>query len=417
MTLVDYVEPRATLPVPKGRGRWRLVAYQRQFSTAFPVAVAQLDGARGRRLTTKLNAPAEFTFTLDGRDPAASSVLELATDVIAYRWHEPYGRDWPMFRGVIDHSEDQLSESSAVVTFTAHDYFGMLTRRIMATAAPVVWTQYDQDTLVSLLMVYATSSGSSFAPGNYLPLSVLRRNPDGTTRAAPSGQLRDRTYQPGQVIGNAIDDLAHVINGFDYAVAANGPSSSADYLNIYYPQQGVTRTDVALVYGVNVSTLTRTVSSNDYANYVRVIGNKGSADPNAAQLYSDRWNTDANNVTVNPVGLWQMVENASDVSVQSTLDDKAAGDLGWNGLLTPTYTLGLRPGAYVLGYLNMGDTVPLYVNEGRLAVNTSVRVVGVDFDIGDDGQEDIKVTVGRPPLTLAKVLTRADRDIDALARR
>jgi hypothetical protein len=417
MTVLDYIDPRAAASVPKGRGRWRLVAYQRQFSTAFPVAIAQLDSARGRRLTTKLNAPAEFTFTLDGHDPAAALILELATDIIAYRWHEPYGRDWPMFRGLIDHSEDQLSESSAVATFTAHDYFGMLNRRIMATAAPVVWTQYDQDTLVSLLMVYATSSGSSFAPGNYLPLSVLRRNPDGTTRANASGQLRDRTYQPGQVIGTAIDDLAHVINGFDYAVAANGPSSQADYLNVYYPQQGITRADVALAYGANVSTVTRTVSSNDYANYVRVIGNKGSADPNAAQLYSDKWNTDANNVTVNPVGLWQRVENASDVSVQSTLDDKAQGDLAWDGLLTPTYTLGLRPDAYTLGLVNLGDTIPLYVNEGRLAVNTTVRVVGIDFDIGDDGQEDIKLTVGRPPLTLQKVLTRADRDIDALARR
>ena len=118
-----------------------------------------------------------------------------------------------------------------------------------------------------------------------------------------------------------------------------------------------------------------------------------------------------------PVGLWQNVENASDVSVQATLDQKAAGDLAYQGVLTPTYTLGLRPGTYTYGNPNMGDSVPLIINEGRLAVNTTVRVVGITYDIGDDGQEDITLTVGRPPVTLARLLAAGDRNIDQLARR
>jgi hypothetical protein len=65
----------------------------------------------------------------------------------------------------------------------------------------------------------------------------------------------------------------------------------------------------------------------------------------------------------------------------------------------------------------MGDAVPLYINEGRLAVNTTVRVVGITYGIGEDGQEDVELTVGRPPATLAKILSGPDKDIDALARR
>lgn len=417
---VTAIDPRVVAPLPSGRGRWRLVAYRRQFSTALPVPVAQLDSARGRRLEQKINAPAQFTFTLDGHDPAAGLLTELATDIVAFRWHEPYGRDVAMFRGILDHSEDQLSEQSAVVTFTAHDYFAMLGRRV-TTPQTLTYTQYDQDSLVGALLSQAiagtSTSGAPFTPGNFLPLSAVRRNPDGSNRNTLSGQLRDRSYAAGSVIGNQIDDLAHVINGFDYNVAPAGPAAAVDTLQIFYPAQGVARSDVALVYGANVSALTRTVSSSDYANYVRVIGNKGSADPAAPQLFSEQWNTDANNVTVNPVGLWMTVENASDVTIQSTLDDKASGDLAAQGLLTPSYTLTLRPGFYSLGFVNMGDTVPLHVNEGRLAVDTTIRIVGIDYSIGDDGNEDVQLTVGRPPQTLAKLLRASDRDIDALARR
>jgi hypothetical protein len=111
------------------------------------------------------------------------------------------------------------------------------------------------------------------------------------------------------------------------------------------------------------------------------------------------------------------VENASDVSVQTTLDEKANGDLAIQGVLSPSYTVKLRAGAYTYGMVNMGDVVPLVIQEGRLNVNTSVRVVGISYDIGDDGQEDVELTVGRPPATLAKLLTGAARNIDQLARR
>jgi hypothetical protein len=423
MTVVE-LDPRAPArPIPSYRGRWRLVAYPRQFSTALPVPLTELTTARGRQLQTQWNAPAQLTFTLDGHAPEAALLTELATDVVAFRWDEPYGRDRPMFRGLIDHAEDQLSEQSAAVTFTCHDYSAMLSRRILtAPASSTSWTQTDQDTIATLLVnrastLYASDGVTSFQPGSFLPLTAVRYNPDGTPRYTNSGQLRDRTYQPHQNIGDALNQLALVINGFDYDVLPSGGNSSSDSLRLFYPQQGVARTDLTFAYGANVSTVTRTVSSADYANYVRALGNNGSSDPMAAQLYGEAWNTDANNVTVNPVGLWMTAENASDVTIQSTLLDKANGDLGWLGLLTPTYTLGLRPGAYAYGYPNMGDAVGLVINEGRLAVNTSVRVVGFTYTIGDDGQEDVALTVGRPPVTLAKLLSRADRDIDALARR
>jgi hypothetical protein len=373
-------------------------------------------------LEQKLNYPAQLTFTLDGHAQEAPLLVELATDVVAFRWDETQGQDVVMFRGLLDHSEDQLSESSATVTFVAHDYLAMGSRRFFTGPLTGGWLGMDQDDMVYNLVAFfsyltAADGVTSFRPGSFVPLFATNVKPDGTSRPTKSGQLRDRTWPPQTNFLDAITNLGAVINGFDFDVSAQGPSFSLDYVRVFYPQQGITRTDIALVYGVNVAALTRTVSSADYANYVREVGNKSSSDPNAPQMFAEAWNTDANNVTVNPVGLWMLGDNASDVSVQQTLNERAQGRLNLDGLLSPSYTLTLRPSSYLLGSPNMGDTVPLYVNEGRLNVNTNVRVVGIDYAIGDDGNEDVALTVGRAPRTLYTMLRASDRDIDALARR
>ena len=324
-----------------------------------------------------------------------------------------------MFRGLIDHSEDEVTAESSTTNFTCHDYFALMNRRIL-TANQYAVTNRDQDSIVQDLLTLGTtthsSSGTSFSPGAWQPLTTVAAvNPDGTPRAA-SGQLRTRTYLGSTVIMPTISDLAAVINGFDFAVIplADG---LIDQLALYYPAQGVTRTDVALMWGSTISGLTRTVDSTEYANYVRVLGNNQSSDPNAAQVFAEIWNSDANNIDVNPVGLWMDGENAADVTLSGTLSDQAAGDLNLSGLLVPSYTVTMRPDAYHYGFPNMGDTVPLIVKTGRLNVNTTVRVLGFTFDIGDDGEEDVSLTLGRPAAQLAKFFTQSQRDIDALVRR
>jgi hypothetical protein len=412
----------ATYPIPPGRGRWRLTLHPRQFTTTAPPVLAQLDGARGRRLDQQLNGSASFTFTMDGRSPDAAMVTELATDVVAWRWSEVTGKDVPCFRGIVAQSEDQLDDSH-VVTFTAHDYLAMLGRRYVTNTR--AWTNTDQDNIANGLLsaalnVVGTPGTPSFTPGCYLPLQANWFSPDGSPRAV-SGQLRDRTYAGSTEIGKAIDDLAHVINGFDYDVIpgmhpAVSPNRPYDWLRLFYPQQGVTRTD-PLEYGSTIATVTRSVNSVDYANFIRVLGNNASSDPNAAQVYSEKWNGDANNVGVTPVGLWMDAENAADVSVGTTLDQQASGWLNQQGVLIPSYSLGLRPGTYYDRLFTMGDTVPIVIQSGRLAVNTNLRIVGISYDIGDDGDENVSITVGRSPTSLANMLAGTAADVDALARR
>ena len=412
-----------TYPVPAGRGRWRLTLHTRAYAyNIYPnqTGIGELTDARSRKLEQALNTPAVLSFSLDGHSPNAAAIQEMAHDVMAWRWDDQNNRDVLAFRGVITQSQDTLSEQTHTVAFTAHDYLSMMTRRFLTNSTPQTFTQTDQDSIAAYLVDYArsisTTSGTNLAPGSFLPLTSQYLNPSGASRAA-SGQKRDRTYV-GQInLGDALDQLAKVINGFDYDCAPASDVYGTDVIRIFYPYQGVQRTSPQLMYGSTVSTVTRTVDSAQYANYERVVGNNGSSDPTAAQLFGEYWNADANSVSTAPQGLWMDGENASDVVIQQTLKDTAQGDIGRKGLLQPSYALGLRPGAYSWGNPNMGDVIPLIVQSGRLNVNTSIRVVGITYDIGDDGQEDVTLTLGRPDTTLQDIFSASSQDVNALARR
>jgi len=409
-----------TTPVPSDRGRWRFTLHQRVY-TPTPwqqTIVAVLTDVRSRRLEQGWNAAAQLSFSIDGRSSQAALIQELATEVIAWRWDEQIGADRPMFRGVIDHGEDTLSEQAYTINFVAHDLLGIIGRRYLT--GTVTYTQTDQDLIVANLLSLAVNAhagdGTSFLPGSWLAVSASITNPDGTIRGQYSGQLRDRTYTGSTAIGQSVDDLAKVIGGFDYDIRPLF-SDTVDALRVFYPTQGVTRSDIVLMYGATVSALTRTVASTDYANYQRVLGNNGNSDPSVPQLAAEAWDNNATPGVVGSVGLWQATDSAADVTDQATLAQKAHGDLNLSGLLVPSYSLTMRPGAYSYGNPNLGDTVPLIVLAGRLNVNTTIRVLGITYAISDDGAEDVTLTVGRPLSTLADLFTRADRDVDALTRR
>lgn len=417
--------PSATAAgVPAGRDRWRVTVHNRVY-TGGPLprdtVIAELPDARSRRLIQQWCKPAQFTFTLDGHSPSADAAAELTTDVIAWRWDDATGQDVAMFRGIVGQTQDSVSEDVHTVTYTCHDYLAVMARRFWTGAATGGWLAIDQDDLAVNIVYWAgnitAGAGTpSFIPGSYLPLLTARVNPAGAARGL-SGQLRDRVFAPQSTHFEALANLAACVNGFDFDCKPGGSTQTQDSIRIFYPSQGVQRSSPQLVYGATVSSLTRSFNSADYANYQRVVGNNGTATPQSLQVYADAWNADANNVAVAPQGLWMAGDNASDVSVQQTLVDRVNGALGRSGVVVPSYTIVLRPGVYSYGNPNMGDVVPLVVQSGRLHVDTMIRVLGIDYVVGDDGQEDVALTVGRPDVTLANLFTRTNADVNALARR
>jgi hypothetical protein len=410
-----------------GPSLWRLTLHERAFvPTVNPTTdlfIAEIWNARSIHLEQKLNDSAILSFTVEGHSPAAQLIKELETDVMAWRFDEQSGLDIPLFRGIVAQSQDTLSEQTDTVTFTCHDYLDMLKRRILTSKQN--FAQVDQDTIAANLIDWGakqvkTSGNVNLAPGCYLPLHVVTVDPAGAARGL-SGSRRDRQYAAQQDVSEAFANLAAVEGGFDFDVIPGmqaSPPTSDDQVRVFFPYQGTLRDyEVILEYGSTVRALSRSVNSGDYANYVRNLGNNGQSDPNAVQLYAEATDPSSNNVTQDAQGLWMAGFNDSDVSVQATLQQHANGYLKSAAVLEPSYSLTLRPNAYSWGKPRMGDICRLIIKAGRLDVDITLRVVGISFVVGEDGGEEIGLTVGRSSVTFADLTTAASRDIDALARR
>jgi hypothetical protein len=437
--LLEYPEVAAapgTYPVPAGRGRWRVTLHQRTYADAAPAStvIAELSEGRNRKLVRAWNTPAVFTFDLDGWRPAARYISELGTEVVAWRWDDTTGADVAYFRGPVTASQDTIDEQSHTLSVTATDYLGLLARRVFTTVTAAATTA-DQDAcaaaIVNAARNVASSSGTALT-GAYLPLSytaasggwVVPVNPDGTRRAL-SGTSRTVTYQGNSVCLTMLGDLAKLAGGFDYDVApftslteAGQSPGTVDALRLFFPQQGVTRTSPALYYPGNVTALSRAVSSADFSDYWRTLGNNQNTTQNAAQLYGEAWTADALSAQAGAAGLWMGSDSSPDQAPTGPLLTQAAqGQLNIYSVLMPTYTLTLAPGSYYDNAFAMGDTLPLIVQSGRLNVNTALRVMGTQFETTDDGTELVTLTVGRAPTTLVDMLGDQAADIRALSRR
>src|SRR5215471_7614280 len=144
-----------------------------------------------------------------------------------------------------------------------------------------------------------------------------------------------------------------------------------------------------------VAKVQRQMSSADYSNYWRTIGNSAGS---STQLSGEAWTADATASAPGSVGLYMTGDQVSDVKDTTWLQHQTQGKLNIYGTVQPTYTLTLVPqkwpdiagGFYNVGPFNIGDTLPLIIQSGRLNVNTSVRIMGINYMVGDDyAGEDI----------------------------
>jgi hypothetical protein len=427
-------------PPPPGRDSWYLTLHTRAFVDTLwqNTIIGRLDGAMSRKLVQAWDQPATLSWVMDGHDPQCAVISELAHDVVAWRWDEVNAADVPVFRGIIDQSEDQLDEDSHLVTFSAQDYVSVLARRTVNFANQQSYAGQEQDNCVVDLIAWANqwvaqnSAGTHFGAGAYMPLVPASVNPDGSGRTAFStGITRTLAVQGGTIIGTQLDNYAKLSNGFDYDVlplctsmpAAPGMQQSlgaagsgpADALRIFFPSQGVNGT-FALTYGSTLSRVQRQLTSADYANYWRTVGNNQNSAQSTTQVYAEA-QTAAASATTYGTFMSSDTATAADQTSTTYLAHAASGQLNLHSVWMPTYTLTLAPGAYHWGALHMGDTVPLVVRSGRLNVNTTVRVLGVTYDIGDDGQEDVELVVGRPLTTLFDTMGTTRAGLRAVSRR
>lgn len=323
--------------------------------------LTDLSQANSRKVTFQLDGPTTVSFSLDGRDPEALFIEELLTDVVALR------DSTRMARARVVGTQDSITQNAHTVSVTCADYRSVLARRLLfagdaeltgfATPNPAV-EQVD----IAWSLINRTQSR-------------LQGNFGITNGSLATGVTRNRTYEQGASIGGLLDNLGRVDNGYEWEIDADL------VFRTYYPQRG-SANGFLLDLGGSVSSCTRAVTSSNFANAVRVNGADGSSPVTATG-------------TVGTEGRWEAQIGDTNISESATITARAQYELDSRGTIVPSYSLGLNSELWTgPSDLWLGDTARLILNSGRLAVDTDVRVLAMDFDLDADGYESVRATVG-----------------------
>jgi hypothetical protein len=358
---------------PRPRTRWQLIA-----GPAAGGHDLALTEATARKYVAKLEDPSELSFTLDGRHAQALGVDALTRDVHLL-WTSESGQTRILDRLRVGTLQDEVTDAAHAVQVTCLDYKGVLSRRRLFTGATLTFDDVDQAEIAWGLVSYT----QGLSGGN---LGISK----GWMGSAPTGQVRDRTYELGDSVGERIRELSEVIDGFDWDITPI--SASALRLDVWYPERGSDR-GVVLIHGGLVESASRTEDSGEYANALRYTGAAGddvTPGPTPVELAAP----DIGGVEQ---GRWDAVFGDDGLINQSTLDDRAAWQLGQSQVVPVTWTVRLRRGGWGgPDHIWLGDWVRLIVKSGRLGVDQSYRVYEVQIDLDGDGGEDVTLSLGGP---------------------
>jgi hypothetical protein len=354
--------------------RWDLIAM-----TPSGEALGDLIGAKAKTFTFRLNEPSTVEWSMPGTDPGAPLVDELSTDVEAWR------NGVRLLRARVGASSDEIGADSHECRFSAVSYRGLLYRR-------TVWTETtfsaDDQADIAWDLIAATQA----LTGGDLRI---------TNASTSTGVNRDRTYEAGKNLGEAIQELSDVDGGFDWEI-----SPELEF-KVWYPGRGVAR-DFAAVWGDTVAGVRRQLDPSQYANAIRFSGADGVT-PTTRTLagLADRVE-----------GRFEAQSGDTDISTTTGLGEKADWELSERSVIRPSYTVTLRSGVWDgPATLWLGDVCRLVVFRGRLAVDTEARVHEIKVTTDGNGGEVVEVTFDRPRASFVRRASRDASRIDRLERR
>lgn len=381
---------------PRPRTRWQLV-----LGPASGGHELALTEAHGRRYTARLNENSDLSFSIDGRHRQADAIGELTTDVHLLFSDSTGTRILDRCR--VGPTRDEVSEDEHRVEVTALDYREVLARRILYSDDTLTYTGVDQAEIA-----WALVDATQQRPAGHLGIDK------GWTGTSPTGIDRDRTYEAGDSIGQRIQELSEVIDGFDWDISP--VSASGLQLDVWHPMRGSDR-GVVLIYGGLVAHVQREVNPSDYANALRYTGAEGDEEdpgPDPVEIEAPLLGQDGDW----PQGRWDAAFGDDGLITQATLNERAAWQLAESQVIRPVYTVRLKRGGWGgPDHIWLGDTVRLIVASGRLRVDASLRVHEIQLDIDEDGGETATLTLGGPRPDFRRWPSRVDRRLRDLERR
>jgi hypothetical protein len=361
-----------------------------------------LSQARNRRITWRLVGRHEASFELDGGDEAAAAIEELISDLWVTRSPVP-NTARTVFRGRVGQTQDAIDATAHAVTVTVGDYRAVLDRRQLWEGGQLSWLNTDQAAIAWGLVQHTQAQ-----TGGQLGIVQGAGPVSGITRVR-------NDYPAGKRVGEAIDQLAQVTNGFDWDITpAQDPHDPTLRLDVFYPQRGAAR-GVVLALGDRISKADRQVNPGDYANAERGTG----ADSTSTGGTLAPVRREAADIATRPEGRWDGSMSDTDLTVQQTIVDRTNQELAQRQVITPDWVVTLKPNSWGgPDDIWLGDPVVLVVTSGRLNVVESLRVVEIPCAWDDEDNVTTQLAlaaVARPNRRWS--LRRVDQRLQALERR
>ena len=280
----------------------------------------------------------------------------------------------------------EASVENATVDVGGEGWWGYLRHRLIrsgtggpapSTAAVRIYLAQDQFFIARDLVNYAQAQ----AGGN---VGII-------VGSETCGVLRDRTWYhyERKNLGEAVEQLAGVNNGFDFAVdVAYESGLIVKRFHPSYPRRGRI-TPLAWELGTNLEGLAQTVDATRQADLVDALG-AGEGDGMLIATASDP----AQLAPSGPYPLLETVVAYKDVSVMATLQSHAEVDLrNYKRPVTRIPTLLARSTApdTALGTFITGDSVQVKGTDGWISADERMRIQGYEVEIDEDGKETVAV--------------------------
>lgn len=332
--------------------------------------------------------PSELTCWLDLDDPTAEEVTPGNRLLRVYR----DGMLW--FHGVVFPVTQQAGENEGRVMVAAFDPSAVLAHRFLRVANKRTWTQIDQGTIARELVTDQMAAGGGGGPTGqgftwYAHLEALAGDVAVSVK-------RDRTYDIGKQVLEAIQQIGDVDDGFYYRVdpvaypstwgfgstGASLKQIAAGELKILWPESGVDREGLRFEYGEETADTLQEVERTLGlpTNRVLASGEEGTLTPQEV--------TDA--ASEAQFGVWMVSETFSDVRQKATLIGHAQARLRPTLADAEVVTfIPAQEGPMLIDDFDVGDTGRMTARRGALQTEARVRVLECTVTASDDGAETI----------------------------
>ena len=360
---------------------------------------------RDVRLIDRLNAPGSLSADMPLETPSAALFLQpqgspnspsLVQQSALYALRDGVMMGGPYY---LADGGAQIDIASGSFSVAFSGWFELLRRRVIRnasamshatlTAGEVRFAQVDQFEIVADLVAHAQAVN-----GGDLGITV--------EWSSLSGVERDRSYEAdkGKTVGESIEQLAAVENGFDWAILTSGtPESPTIRLQLFHPQRG-RNTGYAFIFShdgmgsSNVLGATITSGPAPVTRFSAIGPGEG-----AAQLTAHV--ADPSLLEVVPLneqsGSWLDVQRRPTLRSHATRNLRAGGARGDMVAITADPNAVPKLGSYAVGDIATVDLrTQTVADEAVVALSGEYRIITRTINVSVDGAETVDIDFAHP---------------------